>query len=208
MIDWKLNRVLDQTSKIPETKRQSVRPIQTSSNGNSNLNKNVNLTIRSGTAGVPGPEVNDTARIWIQMLGKVTINSENPTNVSRLKKTNNNNNSSNTIKFDITDDFKAIKFRRLIITPKSQIRNINSLFLRNQINSLFKDEKLTIVVNTVEKSKTGQKIVLFIYYLFIKCIQPQVMTLNYFKICFYFTNTSTLYNPTIYRQFCPVFTPY
>ena len=45
------------------------------------------------------------------------------------------------------------------------------------------------------------------FYLFIKCIQPKVMTLNYFKIWFYFTNKSTLYNPTIYRQYCPVFTP-
>ena len=34
------------------------------------------------------------------------------------------------------------------------------MLLRNQINSLFKDAKLTIVVNTVEKSKTGQNIVL------------------------------------------------
>ena len=47
----------------------------------------------------------------------------------------------------------------------------------------------------------------FFFYLFIKCIQPKVMTLNYFKIWFYFTNKSTLYNPTIYRQYCHVFTP-
>ena len=50
-------------------------------------------------------------------------------------------------------------------------------------------------------------IFIYLFYLFIKCIQPKVMTLNYFKIWFYFTNKSTLYNPTIYRQYCPVFTP-
>ena len=165
MIDWKLNRVLEQTSQIPETKRQSVHPIQTkskgNSNGNSNLTQNVNPEIRSETAGVPGPQVNDTARTWSQMLGKATVNSENWTTVPRSKKTNkNNNNNSNANKFDNTDDFKAIKSRRLIITPKAQIGDIDSLLLRNQINSLFKDAKLTIVVNTVEKSKTGQNIVL------------------------------------------------
>ena len=95
------------------------------------------------------------------MLGKATVNSENWTTVPRSKKTNkNNNNNSNANKFDNTNDFKAIKSRRLIITPKAQIGDIDSLLLRNQINSLFKDAKLTIVVNTVEKSKTGQKIVL------------------------------------------------
>ena len=47
----------------------------------------------------------------------------------------------------------------------------------------------------------------FFIYLFIKCIQPKVMTINYFKIWFYFMNKSTIYNPTIYRQYCPVFTP-
>ena len=58
MIDWKLNRVLEQTSQIQETKRQSVNPVQTkskgNSNGNSNLTKNVNPEIRSETAGVQG----------------------------------------------------------------------------------------------------------------------------------------------------------
>ena len=48
----------------------------------------------------------------------------------------------------------------MIITPKAQIGDIDSLLLRNQINSLFKDAKLTIVVNRVKKSKTGQNIVL------------------------------------------------
>ena len=52
-----------------------------------------------------------------------------------------------------------------------------------------------------------RRVFCFFYYLFIKCIQPKVMTVNYFKICFYFTNKSTLYNPTMYRQYCPVFTP-
>ena len=95
------------------------------------------------------------------MLGKATVNSENWTTVPRSKTTNkNNNNNSNANKFDNSDDFKATKSRRLIITPKAQIGDIDSLLLRNQINSLFKDAKLTIVVNTVEKSKTCQKIVL------------------------------------------------
>ena len=77
------------------------------------------------------------------------------------KKTNKNNiNNSNANKFDNTEDFKAIESRRLIIIPKAQIGDIDSLLLLNQINSLFKDAKLTIVVNTVEKSKTGQKILL------------------------------------------------
>ena len=137
IIDWKLNRVLEQTSKIPGTKRKSVRPIQTSSNGNSNgnsnLTKNVNPAIRSGTAWVPGPQVSDTARTWSQMLRKTTVNSENWTTVPRSKKTNKNNkNNSNTNKFDNNYDFKAIKSRRLIITPKAQIGDIDSLLLRNQ----------------------------------------------------------------------------
>ena len=34
MIYWKLNRVLEQTIQIPETKRQSVHPVQTKSKGN------------------------------------------------------------------------------------------------------------------------------------------------------------------------------
>ena len=91
------------------------------------------------------------------MLGRATANSENWTTVSRTKKSNTNSNSN---KFDNTDDFNAIKSRKLIITPKAQIGDIDSLLLRNQINSLFKDAKLTIVVNTVEKSKTGQNTVL------------------------------------------------
>ena len=37
----------------------------------------------------------------------------------------------------------------------------------------------------------------FFIYLFIKCIQPKDMTLNYFRICFYNTNKSTLYNPSM-----------
>ena len=53
-----------------------------------------------------------------------------------------------------------VSSRRLIITPKAQIGDIDSLLLRNQINSLFKDAKLTIVVNTVKKSKIGQNMVL------------------------------------------------
>ena len=157
MIDWKLNRVLEQTSKIPETTEQSVRPTQANSNGNSNLTKNVKQAIRRGTAEVPGPQVNESTKTWSQMLGRATANSENWTTVSRTKKSNTNSNSN---KFDNTDDFNAIKSRRLIITPKAQIGDIDSLLLRNQINSLFKDAKLTIVVNTVEKSKTGQNIVL------------------------------------------------
>ena len=158
--------MLEQTIQIPETKRQSVRSVQIKSkgksNGNSNWTKNVNPEIRSETTGVSGPQVNDTARTWSRMIGKATVNSENWTTVPRSKKTNNNNknNNSNADKFDTTDYFKAIKYRRLIITPKAQIGDIDSLLLRNQINSLFKYEKLTIVVNTVEKSKTGQNIVL------------------------------------------------
>ena len=67
------------------------------------------------------------------MLRKATVNSENWTTVPRSKKTNNNNNNnnSNANKFDNTDDFKAIKSRRLIITPKAKIGDINSLLLRN-----------------------------------------------------------------------------
>ena len=142
-----------------------MRPIQTSSNGNSNINsnliKNVYPAIRSGTAGVSGPQVYKTARSWKQMLGKTTVNSENWTTVPRSQKTNKNNkNNSNANKFDNTYDFKAIKSRRLIIILKVHIGDIDSLLLRNQINSLFKDAKLTIVVNTIEKSKTGRKIVM------------------------------------------------
>ena len=125
MIDWKLNRVLQYTSKIPEAKRQSERPIQTcsngNSNGNSNLNKNINPTIRSGTALVAGPHVNETTRTWSQILGEATINSENWTTVPRSKKktTKNHINNSNANKFDNTEDFKTIKSQRLIITPKA-----------------------------------------------------------------------------------------
>ena len=157
MIDWKLNRVLEQTSKVPETTGQSVRPTQANSNGNSNLTKNVNQANRRGTAGVPGPQLNESTKTWSQMLGRATANSENWTTVSRKKKSNNNSNSN---KFDNTEDFNAIKSRRLIIKPKAQIGDIDSLLFRNQINSLFKVAKFTIVVNTVEKSKTGQNIVL------------------------------------------------
>ena len=94
------------------------------------------------------------------MLGKATANSENWTTVTRSKKTNNNNinNNSNANKFDNTDDFKAIISRRSIIPPKAHIGDIDSLLLRNQINSLFKDAKLTIVVNTVEKPKRVKKL--------------------------------------------------
>ena len=46
-----------------------------------------------------------------------------------------------------------------------------------------------------------------LFYLFIECMQPKVMTLNYFKIYFYNTNKSTLYNPSMNLQFFPVFTP-
>ena len=134
-----------------------MRPKQANSNGNSNLTKKVNQAIRRETAGVPGPQLNESTKTWSQILGKATANSENWTTVSRSKKSNTN---SNLNKFDNTDDFNAIKSRRLIITPKAQIGDIDSLLLRNQINSLFKDAKLTIVVNTVEKSKTGQNIVL------------------------------------------------
>ena len=138
MIDWKLNRVLEQSSKIPETTGKSVRPKQANSNGNSNLTKKVNQAIRRETAGVPGPQLNESTKIWSQMLGIATANSENWTTVSRSKKSNTNSNSN---KFDNTDDFNAIKSRRLIITPKAQIGDIDSLLLRNQINSLFKDAK-------------------------------------------------------------------
>ena len=108
------------------------------SNGNSNLTKRVNPAIWSETAGVPGPQVNDTARTWSQMLGKATVNSENWITVPRSKKSNkNNNNNSNANKFDNTDEFKVIKFRRLIITPKAQTGDIDLLLLRNKIDSLF-----------------------------------------------------------------------
>ena len=90
MIDWKLNRVLEQTLQIPETKRKSVQPVKTKSKGNSNRNsnltKNVNPEIRSETAGVTGPQVNDTARTWSQILGKATVNSKNWTTVLDPKK--------------------------------------------------------------------------------------------------------------------------
>ena len=55
--------------------------------------------------------------------------------------------------------------------------------------------------------KAKQQTWFFLFYLFIKCIQPKVMTLNYFRICFYITNKSTLYNPSMYCQFFPIFTP-
>ena len=134
-IDWKLNRVLEQTSKVPETTGQSVRPTQVNSNGNSNTTKNVNHAIRRGAAGVPGPQLNESTETWIQMLGRPTANSENWITVSRTKNSNNNSNSN---KFDNTKDFNEIKSRRLIIIPKSQIGNIDLLLLRNQINSLLK----------------------------------------------------------------------
>ena len=67
-----------------------------------------------------------------------------------------------------------------------------------------------IVPKTDEFKKSNHFIKpwIFIYliYLIIKCIQPKVMTLKYFRICFYNTNKSTLYNPSMYRQFSPVFT--
>ena len=123
MIDWKLNRVLEQTSKVSETTGQSVRPTQANSNGNSNLTQNVNQAIRRGTAGVPGPQLNESTKTWSQMLGRATANSENWTTVSRTKKSNNNSNSN---KVDNTEDFNAIKSRRLIITSKAQIVRVST----------------------------------------------------------------------------------
>ena len=170
IIDLKLNRVLEQTSKIPETKRQSVHPVQTNSkvnsNGISNLTKNVNPEIR------PKPPESQSRRSTIQLehgakcsekrlsiskFGLPFLDLKKQTRTTTIIRMRTNSNAN---KFDNTYDFKVIKSRWLIITPKAQIGDIDSLLLRNQFNSLFKDAKLTIVVNTVEKFKTGQNIVL------------------------------------------------
>ena len=120
-----------------------------------NPNKVVNTNARKETAGVTSTKVNNTPPSWSQMLGKATAKSENWTTVSRSK-----NSSQTSNKLDKTDELNAIKLRRLIITPKIQIGDIDSLKLRDQINAQFSNAKLDIVINTVEKSKTGQNIVL------------------------------------------------
>ena len=47
-----------------------------------------------------------------------------------------------------------------MISPKNPDAQIDSMKLRDQINALLKNANLNIIVNTVEKSKTGQNIVL------------------------------------------------
>ena len=68
-------------------------------------------------------------------------------------------------------------------------------------------ENITAKQNCKEIEIIVETAFVFFIYLFIKCIQPKVMTLNYFRICFYITNKSTLYNPSMYCQFFPIFTP-
>ena len=85
------------------------------------------------------------------MLGKATENSENWTTIQR-KSSNHNSNK--------VDRFDVIKARRLVISPKNPDAQIDSMKLRDQINALLKNANLNIIVNTVEKSKTGQNIVL------------------------------------------------
>ena len=154
MMNWKLDKVIDQTSnRTSETTRKSTRVQQV--NMTENPNKVVNTNARKETAGVTSTKVNNTPPSWSQMLGIATANSENWTTVSRSK-----NSSQTSNKLDKTDELNAIKLRRLIITPKIQIGDIDSLKLRDQINEQFSNAKLDIVINTVEKSKTGQNIVL------------------------------------------------
>lgn len=154
MMNWKLDKVIDQTSnRTSETTRKSTRVQQV--NMTENPNKVVNTNARKETAGVTSTKVNNTPPSWSQMLGKATANSENWTTVSRSK-----NSSQTSNKLDKTDELNTIKLRRLIITPKIQIGDIDSLKLRDQINAQFSNAKLDIVINTVEKSKTGQNIVL------------------------------------------------
>ena len=47
-----------------------------------------------------------------------------------------------------------------MISPKNFDAQIDSMKLRDEINALLKNANLNIIVNTVEKSKTGQNIVL------------------------------------------------
>ena len=154
MMNWKLDKVIDQISnQTSETTRKSTRVQQV--NTTENPNKVVNTNARKETAGVTSTKVNNTPLSCSQMLGKATANSENWTTVSRSK-----NSSQTSNKFDKTDELNAIKLRRLIFTPKIQIGDIDLLKLRDQINAQFSNAKLDIVINTVEKSKTGQNIVL------------------------------------------------
>ena len=136
MMNWKLDKVIDQTSnRTSETTRKSTRVQQV--NMTENPNKVVNTNARKETAGVTSTKVNNTPPSWSQMLGKATANSENWTTVSRSK-----NSSQTSNKLDKTDELNAIKLRRLIITPKIQIGDIDSLKLRDQINAQFSNAKL------------------------------------------------------------------
>ena len=106
--------------------------------------------MRKGATGVSGNNVSTTGT-WSQMLGKATENSENWTTIQR-KSSNPNSNK--------VDRFDAIKARRLVISPKNPDVQIDSIKLGDQINALLKNANLNIIVNTVEKSKTGLNIVL------------------------------------------------
>ena len=157
MINYKMGIVLDQTSHLSsKTSQQQTTPLQ---NGPKiqkpvvKLNENSiieNQTIRKGATGVSGNNVSTTGT-WSQMLGKATENSENWTTIKR-KSSNHNSNK--------VDRFDAIKARRLVISPKNPDAQIDSMKLRDEINALLKNANLNIIVNTVEKSKTGQNIVL------------------------------------------------
>ena len=80
MMNWKLDKVLDQSSnRTSETTRKSTRVQQV--NTTENPNKDVNMNARKETAGVTSTKVNNTPPSWSQMLGKATANSENWTTV-------------------------------------------------------------------------------------------------------------------------------
>ena len=157
MINYKMGIVLNHTSHLfSKTLQQQTTPLQ---NGPKiqkpviKLNENSiieNQTIRKGATGVSGNNYSKTGT-WSQMLGKATDNSENWTTIQRKRS---NYNSSKVDRFD------AIKARRLVISPKNPDAQIDSMKLRDQINALLKNATLNIIVNTVEKSKTGQNIVL------------------------------------------------
>ena len=98
MMNWKLDKVIDQTSnRTSETTRKSTRVQQV--NMTENPNKVVNTNARKETAGVTSTKVNNTPPSWSQMLGKATANSEKWTTVSRSK-----NSSQTSNKLDKTDE--------------------------------------------------------------------------------------------------------
>ena len=87
------------------------------------------------------------------------------------------------------------------------VTNGNSKLQCTPRTDLIDDSDMQIIEITIDEVRKVQIFNFYFFYLFIKCIQPKVMTLNYFRICFYITNKSTLYNPSMYCQFFSIFTP-